>query len=168
MGEAGLGQLSAEAESRPGAAELFEQQCAERLGGFGGGGGGGGGGGSAGDWPLHSAVGGTSSSDEDDDDDDDGEGRVRMEVDTSDPWSSVTPATSAMDTNVWQSAPAADLSAERHWADFDAFPVPAVRPPSPPPPPLPAPAAALGKCGKHATGRRGVWSFALAFVYRSA
>ena len=126
LGAAGLLSLAAEADSRPGAAELFEQQCAERLGGPVV---------SAG-WPPHAGC--SSSSDEDDDDDDDG--RVRMEVDTSDPWAA---APAAMDTNVWQAAPAADLSAGHDWANFDAFSAPSGRPPSPPL--LPAPAAALGE-----------------------
>ena len=117
LGAPGLLSLAAEAESRPGAAELFEQQCAERLGGGG-------------------------SSSEEDDEEEDG-GRLRMEVDMSDPWA---PSPAAMDTNVWQSAPAADLSADRDWADFGAFPTASGRPPSPPL--LPSPAAEIGELSR--------------------
>ncbi|XP_043230200.1 serine/threonine-protein phosphatase 6 regulatory subunit 3-like isoform X2 [Amphibalanus amphitrite] len=156
LGAAGLLSLAAEAESRPGASELFEQHCAERLGGLGGPVG------SAG-WPSHGVS--SSSSDEDEDEEEGEDGRLRMEVDTSDPWASAPAAADAGDpwgassgaadssdpwatsppssteANVWQSAPAADLSAERDWANFDAFSAPSARPPSPPL--LPPPAAAL-------------------------
>ena len=142
MGAAGLLSLAAEVESRPGAAELFEQQCAERLGGLGSPS-------AVVGWPAHAVS--SSSSDEDDDEE---EGRLRMEVDTSDPWAAAPAAVaSAMDTNVWQSAPAADLSAERDWANFDAFSAPSGRRPSPPQQ-LPASAAALGEWSRW-RGREG-------------